>query len=74
MSENIIETTKDALSMKYLTIVFESDVETVARVLAAMEDSTRDQLIDQVVTGDLQENYLNSARVIFNTQLEALNS
>lgn len=69
-----IETTDEILAMKYLSIVFENDVTTVARVLASMGEELREELIDLAITKDMTDNLLTEVRTKFNEHLQLLKS
>ena len=69
-----IETTDEILAMKYLSIVFENDVTTVAQVLASMGEELREELIDLAITKDMTDNLLTEVRTKFNEHLQLLKS
>lgn len=69
-----IETTDEVLAMKYLSIVFENDVTTVARVLASMGVELREELIDLAITKDMTDDLLTEVRTKFNEHLQLLKS
>ena len=73
MENQNIEITTEVVIMKYLTLVFENDAETVASVLASMGETQRETLIDQVLNENLSESELLEIQETFNKTLEALN-
>ena len=69
-----IDVANEVMIMKFLTMVFESDVETVAKVLTAMGDEARESLIDLAMTKDMTDAILIEVRAKFNEQVQLLHS
>lgn len=69
-----IDVANEVMIMKFLTMVFESDVETVAKVLTAMGDEARESLIDLAMTKDMTDAILVEVRAKFNEQVQLLHS
>ena len=69
-----IQVDNDVMIMKFLTVVFESDVETVAQVFATMGDEARENLIDLAMSEDMTDSVLTEVRAKFNEQVQLLHS
>lgn len=69
-----IDVANEVMIMKFLTMVFESDVETVAKVLTTMGDEARESLIDLAMTKDMTDAILLEVRAKFNEQVQLLHS
>ena len=79
MKDNINEVTNqfkiegDVLAMKFLTVVFEEDTETVAAVLASMDQVKRDGIIDLITEENISFEMIGAARDTFKISKDKLN-
>lgn len=79
MKDNINEVTNqfkvegDVLAMKFLTVVFEEDTETVAAVLASMDQVKRDGIIDLITEENISFEMIGAARDTFQISKDKLN-
>lgn len=71
-SQNIINTTMQAVTFQLLVAIFEQNAETTAAVLQSLPENQRDMLIDMALTAESQE-VLDNARQLFNDALNTLN-
>ena len=71
-SQNIVNTTMQAVTFQLLVAIFEQNAETTAAVLQSLPENQRDMLIDMALTAESQE-VLDNARQLFNDALNTLN-